>query len=178
MAPVSTKVCGFYGQIEVCDRLRDFYLHTMRPTLNYLAVTISAEPKAYLLAEGEVGDRIIHARPIFHTWLRNSSSVIIGLKFSAWMVHQGSLSRDEKSIVAGWTRGGSDLEVYFGPDHGYEEDLSLDEVSRNTAIVKLDKDVHGLSFPLFGDILSKADRAHLEASLENWVKTPVDTEVV
>lgn len=150
----------------------------MRPTLNYLAVTISADPKAYLLAEGEVGDRIIHARPIFHTWLRNSSSVIVGLKFSAWMVHQGCLSREEKSIVAGWTRIASDHEVFFGLDHGYQEDRSLDEVSRNTAIVKLDKDVHGLSFPLFGDVLGKGDRTYLETTLENWVKVPLGTEVV
>lgn len=149
----------------------------MRPTLNYLAVTINAEPKAYLLAEGEVGGRIIHARPIFHTWLRNSSSIIVGLKFSAWMVHQGSLTREEKATVAGWTRIAADHEVFFGADHGYEEELSLDEVSRNTAIVKLDKDVHGLSFPLFGDVLGKGDRAYLETSLENWIKVPIGSEV-
>lgn len=148
----------------------------MRPTLNYLAVTINSLPKAYLLAEGEVGDRIIHSRPIFHTWLRNSSSVIVGLKFSAWMVHQGILTREEKAVVAGWTRIASDHEVFFGPDTDYEEARSLDEVSRNTAIVKLDKDVHGLSFPLFGDVLGKGDRAFLESSLESWVKVPLGTE--
>ena len=150
----------------------------MRPTLSYMAVTLNSEPKAYLLAEGEVGDRIIHARPIFHTWLRNSASTIIGLKFSAWMVHQGSLNREEKAVVAGWTKVSSDHEVFFGLDRDYDEEKCLDEISRNTAIVKLDKDIHGLSFPLFGDALSKADRAFLEGSLENWVKTPVNPEVV
>lgn len=149
----------------------------MRPTLNYMAVTINAEPKAYLLAEGEVGDRIIHSRPIFHTWLRNGASTIIGLKFSAWMVHQSCLSRGEKSIVVGWTRNASDLEVFFGPEHEYDEDRSLDEIARNTSIVKLDRDMHGLSFPLFGEALGKGDRSYLEASLENWVKEPAIPEV-
>jgi hypothetical protein len=149
----------------------------MRPTLSYLAVTIDAAPKAYLLGEGEVGDRIIHSRPIFHSWLRNSSSTIIGLKFSAWMVHQGILSREEKAIVAGWTRSASDHEIFFGPDRDYDEDRSLDEVAKNTSIVKLEKEMHGLSFPLFGDALGKSDRSYLEANIENWVKVPVNPEM-
>lgn len=133
---------------------------------NYMAITIEQTPRISLIDEDNIGDKIINSRPIFHSWLRNKKVGIIGIRFSAWMINQTLLSKAEKDLINSWNTE-SDYELFFGEEKEFDSENSIDDVVKYTSIIKLEKGVHGVAFPLFGTSMSKAEIANLESTFQS-----------
>lgn len=142
---------------------------------NYMMVTIEEVPKCSMIDEPNNSEKIMLASPIFHSWLRNDSEGVIGLKFSSWMINNGQLTKKEKDVIALWSKSETDFEIFFGKTREYNPEKSLDEVVLYTSILKLDKVQHALSFPLFGASVDKKEMALLEASLPPWKPAEIPT---
>jgi hypothetical protein len=135
---------------------------------NYLLVTIDEVPQISLIDEVNISDKILLASPIFHSWLRNDEVGVVGIKFSSWMINQGYLSKKEKAVITKWSGSDSDFEIYFGPTTEHNSKSSLDEVVLFTSIIKLDKTLHGISFPMFGATIDKGEMERLESIIPRW----------
>ncbi len=143
---------------------------------NYLAITVDPAPAVWLITEEQVREKVVQSSPIYHSWLRKAGAGIVGVRFSSWMINHGFLSRREKDVVTGWNRGEGDFEVFFGPEKEYDSDTEPDEEVRHTCLVKLEKDLLGVSLPLFGPALAKQEVARLEETLIPWAKPAPEPE--
>jgi hypothetical protein len=132
---------------------------------NYVAITIEATPKIYLLEESRMPKGILSSGPIFHSWLRGRSVGIIGIKFSSWMIRQGNLTKTEKSTVALWNKSETDFEVFFGTEREYDGEANTDDESGHTYVLRLDGKILAICFPLFSSSLGKAEIDTLASSL-------------
>lgn len=141
---------------------------------NYITITIENVPKVQVMDEVDNNSKIKLASPIYHSWLRSEKSGIVGLKFSAWMINQSFLSKEEKAILKKWGKSNSDFEILFGDKTEYDVEKSKDDVVLFTSILKMDKTTHAISFPLFGVSVDKKEMAELEAMVPRWKSDRAD----
>lgn len=159
------------------NRRHALYGKRLNINRNYITITIEDSPKILAMEEADNNSKIKLASPIYHSWLRSDDNGIIGLKFSAWMINQSFLSKEEKATLKKWGKSNSDHEIFFGDHRDYNPEKSKDDVVLFTSILKMDKTTHGISFPLFGVSVDKKEMAELEANIPKWKSDKVDVEV-
>ncbi len=134
----------------------------------YLIISIQEKPNYEIKGEAFLVNKIIKRSPIYHNWIKNERSEIIGIKISTYMISTLKLSSREKELIRDWGKLESDLEVFFGDNKKKDEKSISEDTVSYTTLVKLENDRHGISFPLFGETLDKKEMEKLEANLLTW----------
>ena len=139
-----------------------------QPVRNYVAVTLDAVPRVFMLKEEDIPRWGMQPGFIFHSWLRAGPTGVVGVKFSSWMIQQGSLTPAERSVVSQWNHSESDFEVFFGTAREYDHDDAEPDESSSACLMRLDASTLALCFPIYGSTLGKEGAAVLAASLTDW----------
>lgn len=138
---------------------------------NYVAITVDAEPRVFLLKEDDIPKQRLEQGIIFHSWLSADATGVIGLKFSSWMIKHGHLTPAERSVVSRWNESETDFEVYFGPIRDYNRDDARPDETGSVCMTRLDANTLALCFPVHGSALGKGVAETLAASLTDWTAT-------
>jgi hypothetical protein len=142
-----------------------------QPVKNYVAVTVNAEPRIFILKEDEMPRRGLVPGMISHSWLRAGATDVVGVKFSSWMIKHGGLTAAERSVVSRWNQSESDFEVFFGTVRDYDRDDSQQDETGSACMMRLDSSTLALCFPVHGSSLGKGGAESLAASLTDRTRS-------
>jgi hypothetical protein len=142
-----------------------------QPVRNYVAITVDAEPRVFILKEEGIPKHRLEQGVIFHSWLCAGATGVIGLKFSSWMIKHGHLTPAERLVVSRWNESETDFEVYFGTNRDYDNDNARPDETGSVCMTRLDANTLALCFPVHGSMIAKGGAETLAASLTDWTAT-------